>query len=50
MLKTTSMQVCTCARFRKRIDPPMADISVAPLVSASKTSNLERGAMVKANT
>ena len=50
MLKTTSMQVCTCAKFRKRIDPAIADISVAPLVSASKTSNFERTSMAKANS
>ena len=48
VLKSTSMQVCTCARFRKRIEPPMADISVAPLVSGSKTSKREMGA--KANS
>jgi len=48
VLKTTSMQVCTCARFRKRIEPPMADISVAPLASGSKTSKRELGS--KANS
>merc|ERR1711974_452792 len=37
VLKT--MQVCTCARFRKRIEPPVNDITVQPL-TASKASSV----------
>ena len=33
VLKT--MQVCTCARFRKRIEPPVTDITVQPLTASS---------------
>lgn len=36
VLKT--MQVCTCARFRKRIDPGMGEISVRPLASVNSTA------------
>ena len=36
------MQVCTCARFRKRIEPPVTDITVQPL-TASKASSVADG-------
>lgn len=36
---STTMQVCTCARYRKRIEPGnVKDITVAPLASSSKIS------------